>query len=288
MLAAVILTMLLVFARISGPAMQMSQTLQEFVSMLPAYAEFVELGRELAVHNVVAAPAKGAIAPGEVVFRDVSFHYDRAGATDAGIRHLNLTIAPGTIVGVSGPTGAGKTTFADLLLGLLELASARKRSAASHCAAASNWREHVSYVVQDPYLFRNIIRRNLLWAHPQATEADLWHALGMAAVDDFVTSLPAGLDTVLGERGMLVSGGERQRLCLARAALRGPWLFVLDEATSAIDMAAERKIIKRMLDLSPRPTILMIAHREESLARCDRMLRFQNCRVIADEPALSA
>jgi ATP-binding cassette subfamily C protein len=136
-------------------------------------------------------------------------------------------------------------------------------------------------------LFRDTIRRNLLWANPQASDAEIWDALAIAGVDDFVAGLTAGLDTVLGERGTLVSGGERQRLCLARAVLRRPFLFVLDEATSAIDVPAERKIIKAMLDLEPRPTIVMIAHRDQSLAACDRMLRLQNGRAIADEPALT-
>jgi len=130
-------------------------------------------------------------------------------------------------------------------------------------------------------LFRDTIRRNLLWANPRASDAEIWDALAIAGVDDFVASLPAGLDTVLGERGTLISGGERQRLCLARAVLRRPFLFVLDEATSAIDVPAERKIIKAMLDLKPRPTIVMIAHRDQSLDFCDRMLRLQNSRAVA-------
>ena len=150
-------------------------------------------------------------------------------------------------------------------------------------AAAIKWRNHVSYVVQDPYLFRDTIRRNLLWANPQASDAEIWDALAIAGVDDFVAGLTAGLDTVLGERGTLISGGERQRLCLARAVLRRPFLFVLD----TIDVPAERKIIKAMLDLKPRPTIVMIAHRDQSLASCDRMLRLQDGRAIADEPALT-
>jgi ATP-binding cassette, subfamily C, bacterial len=141
--------------------------------------------------------------------------------------------------------------------------------------------------VQDPYLFRDTIRRNLLWANPRASDAEIWDALAIAGIDGFVTGLPMGLDTVLGERGTLISGGERQRLCLARAMLRRPFLFVLDEATSAIDVPAEKRIIKAMLDLKPRPTIVMIAHRDQSLAYCDRMLRLQNGRAIADEPALT-
>jgi len=148
------------------------------------------------------------------------------------------------------------------------------------------WRDHVSYVVQDPYLFRDTIRRNLLWANPKASEAEIWDALATAGVDAFVAGLPAGLDTVPGERGTLISGGERQRLCLARAVLRRPFLFVLDEATSAIDVAAERKIIKAMLAIKPRPTIVMIAHRDQSLAECDRLLHLQGGRAVADATAL--
>jgi ATP-binding cassette, subfamily C, bacterial len=113
-------------------------------------------------------------------------------------------------------------------------------------------------------------------------------ALAVAGIDQFVSSLELGLETVLGERGTLVSGGERQPLCLARAVLRRPWLFVLDEATSPIDVATEGKILKRIVNLDPRPIIVMIAHRDQSLAYCDRMLRFQNGKFVADEPALTA
>jgi ATP-binding cassette subfamily C protein len=122
-----------------------------------------------------------------------------------------------------------------------------------------------------------------LWANPQASDGEIWEALATAEFGDFVAGLPAGLETVLGERGTLISGGERQRLCLARAVLRRPYLFVLDEATSAIE---ERKIIKAMLDLKPRPTVVMIAHRDQSLSYCDRVLRLQNGRAVVDEPAL--
>ncbi len=285
MQAAVILTMLLIFARISGPAMQLSQTLQEFASMLPAHAEFLQLERDLPAPELPADQTVVAIVPGTIVFRDVSFHYDRSGQPGAGIEGLDLTIAPGTFLGVSGPTGAGKSTFADLLIGLLEPDSGEITVGGTRLrgAAGVKWRDHVSYVVQDPYLFRDSIRRNLLWANPQASEAEIWDALAIAEADEFVARLKDGLDTVLGERGVLISGGERQRLCLARAALRRPWLFVLDEATSAIDVATEHKILKRMLDLKPRPTIVMIAHRDQSLAYCDRVLRFENGRFVTDK-----
>jgi ATP-binding cassette subfamily C protein len=287
--AAVILTMLFIFSRISGPATQMSEMLQQFAGSVPAHAELIRLERDLAAQDEPDARPAPAIGPGAIVLRDVSFHHDRSSRAAAGIEYLNLTIAPGTFLGVSGPTGAGKTTFADLLIGLLEPDSGQISvgGVPLRGATAVKWRDHVSYVVQDPYLFRDTIRRNLLWANPQASDAAIWDALAIAGVDDFVTGLKEGLNTVLGERGTLISGGERQRLCLARAIPRRPFLFVLDEATSAIDVPTERKIIKAILDLKPRPTIVMIAHRDQSLASCDRTLRLQSGRAIADEPALT-
>ncbi|HEX4409631.1 MAG TPA: ABC transporter ATP-binding protein [Xanthobacteraceae bacterium] len=276
----VLIAMLLVFTRISAPVMQISQALQQFVHTLPAYAEVCQLEAALAAtprHGMCSGSAAN-IKPGTIIFRDVSFRHDEARQAAGAISHLSLTIEPGSFVGITGPSGAGKTTFADLLIGLLEPQSGAItiNGAPLQGSAAVTWRDHISYVVQDPYLFRDTVRRNLLWASPQSSDTDIRDALAMAEADTLVTSLANGLDTVLGERGTLISGGERQRLCLARAILRRPWLFVLDEATSAIDVATEQKILKRFRELEPRPTIVMIAHRDESLAACDRILRFEN------------
>jgi ATP-binding cassette subfamily C protein len=290
----VLIAMLLVFARISGPLLQISQSLQQIAHMLPAYAEVCQLEADLAaapdvlpLRSTAAIPPR-AITPGAIVFRDVSYRYDDVRRPGGAIVDLNLTIEPESLVGVTGPSGAGKTTFADLLIGLLEPQSGDVtiNGLALRGSTAAAWRDHVSYVVQDPYLFRDTIRRNLLWANPQSSEAEIWDALAIAEADALVAGMPNGLDTVLGERGTLVSGGERQRLCLARAVLRRPWLFVLDEATSAIDVATERKILRRIVDLKPRPTVVIIAHRDESLADCGRILRFDNGSCVAGAPAL--
>jgi ATP-binding cassette subfamily C protein len=110
----------------------------------------------------------------------------------------------------------------------------------------------------------------------------MWHALTLAGADDLVRRMAQGLDTMVGERGALVSGGERQRLALARAVLRQPRLLVLDEATNALDVAGERDVIERLRAIVPRPTIVVIAHRPESIALCDRVLRFEAGRCIDD------
>jgi len=108
----------------------------------------------------------------------------------------------------------------------------------------------------------------------------MWGALGLAEAGDYVRSLPNGLDTVVGERGMLMSGGERQRIALARAILRQSVLMILDEATNAMDPGTEHKIIEGLLALMPRPTIVIIAHRHDSLARCDRILTMRNGHLV--------
>ena len=132
--------------------------------------------------------------PGAIVFRDVSYRYDAARQSAGAVVDLNLTIEPGSIVGVTGPSGAGKTTFADLLIGLLEPQSGDITidGTALRGQAAAVWRDHLSYVVQDPYLFRDTIRRNLLWASPHSSEAEIWDALAIAEADALVAGMPEG------------------------------------------------------------------------------------------------
>ena len=139
----------------------------------------------------------------------------------------------------------------------------------------ASWRAQLSYVSQDPFLFHDTVRRNLKWAWPGASEADMWQALEVAGAAGIVRGMSGGLDAIVGERGSLVSGGERQRIALARALLRKPRLLIMDEATNAIDIAGERQLLERLTAVEPRPTIVMIAHRNESLALCGRVLHLE-------------
>ena len=205
-----------------------------------------------------------------VRFDGVAFDYRDDGAAPA-LGGVDFDIAEGHTTAIVGPSGGGKSTIVDLLTGLLEPTRGRilvdgRPLRPEHLKA---WRDAIGYVAQDTFLFHDSVRANLLWAKPDATESDLWDALGLAAAADFVRSLPEGLDTVVGDRGALLSGGERQRLALARALVRQPRLLILDEATSSLDSENETRIQAAIDGLHHRMTIVVITHRLSTVRDAD-------------------
>jgi ATP-binding cassette subfamily C protein len=282
---SVLIALLLIISRMNGPVGQIQQGLQQVAFALPAYDQVVTLKRELASVGESRPAGAGARFPeGAVVLEGVSFMHPSAApdqAGDRGVERIDLTLRPGDVLGVVGASGAGKTTFADLLVGLIapQRGTITVGGRPLQGAVLTGWREGVSYVSQDPFLFHDTVRRNLTWACPGASEADLWRALALADAEALVRRMEQGLDSVVGERGSLVSGGERQRIALARAVLRRPRLLVLDEATNALDIPTERLVLERICALEPQPTIVMIAHRPESLALCRTVVRLEDGRL---------
>lgn len=283
----ILMGFLLVIGRMSAPATQIQQGFQLLANGLPAFESIEDLRSDLHEATPAAPSQQRPVPDGPIVFDGVSYHH-AAGDGAQGVTALNLRILPGSFVGIAGASGAGKTTFADLLVGLLRPQAGRilVGGVALDDAMLTAWRTQLSYISQDPFLFHDSIRRNLLWARAEASEAEMWDALALAGADGIVRRMDGGLDGIVGERGSLVSGGERQRIALARALLRRPRLLVMDEATNAIDIAGERSLLERLLAIRPRMTIVMIAHRAESLALCDRLLTIEQGRIGEDTPAL--
>lgn len=282
--APVLIAFLVVLARASAPALQIQLGIQQIAYSLPAWEAVEAMRGELALAAAPSPNPRGAALAGTIVFADVGYHHSEG---SAGVSGVTLRLMPSEIVGIAGPSGAGKTTLADLLAGLLYPQSGRITVGGVTLdeTNATLWRERIAYVAQDPFLFHDSIRANLLWSSPAASEDDLARALALVGAEPLVASLPAGLDTRVGEKGALISGGERQRLALTRALLRRPQLLILDEATSAIDPVGERALLERLRALTPRPTVAMIAHRAESLAFCDRVLVLEAGRLVSERRA---
>jgi ABC-type multidrug transport system fused ATPase/permease subunit len=221
-----------------------------------------------------------------ISLREVSFRYP--GASRPALDGLSLTIPKNSSVGVIGPTGSGKSTLVDLLLGLYQPTAGEilidGRSLRPELVPA--WQASIGYVPQDIFLIDDTIARNVAFGLPdnEIDRARLREACAMAQLLDFVEAeLPDVFDTNVGERGVRLSGGQRQRIGLARALYHRPSLLILDEATSALDMATEAKLLDALRSLAGKLTMVVAAHRLSAVANCDQLIDLRNEAAIVAE-----
>jgi ATP-binding cassette subfamily B protein len=222
-------------------------------------------------------PGAKAVASlrGDIVYKDVSFAYSGDPASkDKVLEGLNLSIKAGETVAFVGPSGAGKTTicsllprFYDVTAGAISIDGVDIRD-----MTQASLRGQIGIVQQDVFLFGSTIRENVAYGRLGASDAEVMDALRRAALDEFVLSLPDGLDTPTGERGVKLSGGQKQRLAIARIFLKNPPILILDEATSALDTATEYAIQQALAALSEGRTTLVVAHRLATIRNADRIV----------------
>jgi ABC-type multidrug transport system fused ATPase/permease subunit len=195
-----------------------------------------------------------------ICFENVSFQYPER---DAIISNLNLLIEKNKVTALVGATGAGKTTIANLAMRTYDATSGQITFADEHIQNISlkSLHDHIGFVAQDPFLFDGTIRENLTLGKTTANESEINEALEKAAALDFVNELPQGLDTYIGEKGIRLSQGEKQRITIARVLLKNPPFVVLDEATASVDTITEKKIQLALENLVNERTVLIIAHR---------------------------
>jgi ATP-binding cassette, subfamily C, bacterial len=271
---AIILPMVLVFARLVPIFGALQQNYHHWLHAVSAYAETQQLLADTA--KVAEPKLPGGWRPLPLTDRleldNVSFTY--ASRAEASARGQNIILRAHTTTAIIGPSGAGKSTLADLIMGLIEPDSGTVTvdGLALQGDVRQRWRRSVAYVQQDAFLLSDSIRANLLWAQPDASDADMLGALENAAAAEFVARLPHGLDTLVGDGGARLSGGERQRIALARALLGSPSLLILDEATSALDPASEEAIRKAIARLHGNMTIIIIGHRLTMLEEADQIV----------------
>ena len=216
----------------------------------------------------------------EIVLSDITYQYPNSETLI--FDHADMKIPVGKSVGIVGTSGAGKTTIVDILLGLLQLESGRILAdgveVREHYAS---WLKNIGYIPQTIFMIDSTIRKNVAfgYADEDIDDAKVWEALREAQLDVFVKSLPEGLDTSIGERGIRISGGQRQRIGIARALFEDPEVLVLDEATSALDNETEAAIMDSINRLHGRKTLIIIAHRLQTIEKCDMVYRVENGKV---------
>jgi ATP-binding cassette subfamily C protein len=276
---ASILLLLAVFTRLIPRLAAGQNQFQALLSEIPAFENLTAIYRDCLANAEVPTTAKsGPSLAHEIHLQRISFRYEAQ--RPLVLDDLSLTIAAGKATAIAGASGAGKSTIADLVTGLLAPMTGQVLidGVELTAQAARAWRRHVGYVAQDTVLFHDTVRANLRWANPAASEQEMKEGLTLAAAE-FVFDLPQGLDTTVGDRGMLLSHGQRQRIALARALLRKPGLLILDEATSSLDFENERRILDAIERLQGRTTVLLIAHRVSAIQRAQMIFIVENGRV---------
>lgn len=260
----------------------------EFSRTLLLVGEFFfagALGREVASHVIHFLDEKPPVEHTEsrrhgktdgqsisIEFKDVTFSYP--GVAEPTIKNLTMSLEPNETVAMIGKSGSGKTTIVNLMLRTLDPDSGEIMfDGVLEQDLSLEWiRQQIALVPQDPYLFFGTIRENLYMAKQGATDEELMAALKSAELEDFVKSSPAGLDTMVGDQGLALSGGQAQRLAIARAVLKDAPIVVLDEPTSQIDVETETLLNRALERLCKNKTVLLIAHRLSTIERADRII----------------
>jgi ABC-type multidrug transport system fused ATPase/permease subunit len=249
----------------------------------PALELLEDLGNEESIESTtdkIDFEHKGFVA--NAFLEKVSITYP--GKATPAISNIDLKIEEGSIIALVGPSGAGKTTLVDVLLGILQQDSGIVAISGSEpLLAISNWPGALGYVPQDVVISNGTIRENICMGYPIdiATDERITDATDIAQLTDFVRSLPLGFDTPVGDRGTKISGGQRQRLGIARAMFTRPRFLVLDEATSALDGETEANIADAIQNMKGKATVVMIAHRLSTVREADKVIYLSQGKIVA-------
>ncbi len=284
--------------RLYGPLTQLSNLNLDVMTALVSFERLFEV---LDIVPMLAEDPEPVDVPrgrASIQFEHVDFTYPSAdevslaslesvAVLEAGVRSevlhdVSFSVEPGQMVALVGPSGAGKTTISMLVPRLYDVTAGTVRIDGIDVRKASmaSLRDVVGVVSQDPHLFHDTLRANLMYARPEATEAEVLEALDQAQIGHIVSDLPDGLDTVIGERGYRLSGGEKQRVALARLLLKAPDIVVLDEATAHLDSESEAAVQRALRETLAGRTSLVIAHRLSTVREADELLVVDDGRIV--------
>ena len=293
-----VVALALLLVRLYGPLTQLANIRVDVMSALVSFDrvfEVLDLAPTVAQRPDAAALPSG---PGRIEFRDVHFRYPPASevslasledvavldhtVTEPVLHGVSFTVEPGQLVALVGPSGAGKTTTSMLVSRIYDVTSGAVlvNGIDVRDVTLESLRGAVGVVTQEAHLFHETLADNLRYARPSATDEELWEALRAAHIGELVESLPEGLDTVVGERGYRFSGGEKQRLAIARLLLKAPSIVILDEATAHLDSESEAAVQRALSTALTGRTALVIAHRLSTVRNADQIVVLDRGRIV--------
>ncbi|WP_430791562.1 ABC transporter ATP-binding protein [Actinoplanes sp. G11-F43] len=296
--AGTVVTLALLLTRLYGPLTALSNVRVDVMSALVSFDRVFEV---LDLRPGITEKDEATPIPagtGRIEFRDVRFRYPSADQVSLAtledvttldrtenpevLSGIDFTVEPGTMVALVGPSGAGKTTLSMLLSRVYDVSGGAVLVGGIDVrdATVDSLRDTVGVVTQDSHLFHDTISENLRYARPDATEEQMWQALTGARIAALVRALPDGLETVVGERGYRFSGGEKQRLAIARLLLKQPSVVILDEATAHLDSESEAAVQRALTEALRGRTALVIAHRLSTVREADQILVLDQGRIV--------
>jgi len=222
--------------------------------------------------NPPEKPMPSGSVKGEVVFQDVFYSYGNR--EKPVLSRISFTVKPGETLGIIGPPGSGKTTLLNLLPRLYDVEEGTVRINGTDIRQwdLEKLRDDISFVAQEPFLFSGTIRDNIRFGNPDADDAKVMEAARLASFDDAINALPDGLNTIVGEKGVILSGGQKQRLAIARAFIRSATVLLLDDPVSQVDMDTGQRVIESIRLFEGRMTVIIVSHRLSALRHADQIL----------------
>lgn len=275
---AELITFLFIINRSTALASTLIADNNGFVSAVPSFEQIYKLKDESKNTRENDQPNIIKNFNNSIRITDLNFSY----SDEKIIENVSIDIKKGEMTSIVGPSGSGKSTLIDILMGYYQInnQSIFIDGTPFETINLNSWRDLIGYIPQQPFLFNASIRENILWANSKIDEEDIFRACKLAYVDEFVNDMKEGYETIVGERGMKLSGGQAQRICLARALARKPEILILDEATSSLDSNSESLIKESIDNLKGNMTIISVAHRLSTIVNSNQIFYLKDGHLI--------